>query len=520
LPFANAGVDFDRFRLRTFLDALDAHGELLRYREPVALGEVAMILESTPQAVLFERVGSEGLPLAGNVIGSRRRLALAFGVELESLLPEALRRLNGRPEVVEVSRSVAPVQEIVLRDSDAAITALPVHLQHELDGGPYISAAIDFTVDEEGNRNVGVRRLMLRGRFEAGINISSNADLPTLYRRAAARGETLPVSIVVGSHPVDHFGATMKVPGDELALLSTLRDGPMPVVKSITSDILVPADAEWVIEGHIGNGYTEAEGPFGEYAGYYGSVMMNPVLHVTAITRRHDAVFQTLSIAGKAMHRTDTAQLTALRTEILSWRSLQNAVREPHAIYAPPATGGSYTVRAAIRPRFAGEAKNAIAAIFSSMANVKNVFIVDPDIDVFSDEQIEWALATRCNPARDVLVIDGMRASPIDPALDHPGDATSKVGFDLTRTFGTTGELESTFPHPPRYEGPRFASLDAALLDGPKTFGELMAALNSRDGREIVLLLEEMRIDGRVARERETGRYLSTAPSAAKIGNN
>ena len=510
MRLANVGIDFDRFRLRTFLDTLEEHGELLRHRESVALGDVATILESTPQAVLFERVGPEGLPLAGNVIGSRRRLALAFGVDSGRLLPEALRRLGGRPEIVEVAQSVAPVQEIVLRDGEAAITALPVHLQHELDGGPYISAAIDFSVDVDngGNRNVGVRRLMLRGRFEAGINISSNADLPTLYRRAAARGETLPVSIVVGSYPIDYFGATMKVPGDELALLSTLRGGPMPVVKSITNDILVPADAEWVIEGYIADGYTEAEGPFGEYAGYYGSVVMNPVFHVTAITRRHDAVFQTLSIAGQSMHRTDTAQLTALRTEILSWQSLQNAVREPIAIYAPPATGGSYTVRVAIRQRFVGEAKNAITAIFSSMANVKNVFVVDPDIDVFSDEQIEWALGTRCNPVHDVVVVDGMRPSPIDPALENRTDAASKIGFDLTLAFGTKGELELTLPHAPRFEGSLFASLDAALRDGPKTFGELMAALDSRDGREIVLLLEAMRNDGHLIRDTKTGRYL------------
>ena len=116
---------------------------------------------------------------------------------------------------------------------------------------------------------------------------------------------------------------------------------------------------------------------------------------------------------------------------MLIWRALETAIREPVAVYAPAATGGVYNVRIAMRQRVPGEARNAIMAAFGSQANVKNVFVVDPDIDVFSDEQMEWALATRFQPHRDLVVASGFRTLPLDPSL---GEAVTgaKAGYDLT----------------------------------------------------------------------------------------
>ena len=173
-----------------------------------------------------------------------------------------------------------------------------------------------------------------------------------------------------------------------------------------------------VIEGYFdARGHVEAEGPYGEFLGYYGAVKKNPVFHLTAITQRRDALFQTATIGGRAMSRTDTAQLTAVRTEVMIWRALEIAVREPVAVYATTSSGGNFNVRVALRQRVPGEARNAIAACMSTLANVKNVFVVDPDIDIFSDEQMDWALATRFQPDRDLIVIGGMRTLPLDPSL-------------------------------------------------------------------------------------------------------
>ena len=508
-----AGVDTEKFRLRNFVEGLEAE-QLERHDEPLSLAAVAAILEGNPRAVLFTNVGPDGQSLVGNALGSRARMARGFGVAPENLLAEIMRRLKRKPEFIELTSAQAPVHEVILTGKDADVTKLPVHLHHGRDGGPYISAALDISIDAAtGLSNVGLRRLMLRGRHETGIDLVAVSDLKNIYKAAVARGERLPLSIVGGSHPIDYFAATMRIPGDELGLMSALRDAPLPTVKSVTNDIRVPADAEYVLEGYLGNeGYIESEGPFGEFLGYYGGVKTNPVFHITAITHRKDALFQTLSISGKTLSRTDTAQLTTLRTESLVWRALEMAIREPVAVYAPPATGGVYNVRCAIRQLNPGEGRNAISAVFACMANVKNVFIVDPDIDIFSEEQMEWAMATRLRPDRDVYVEKGYRVSPLDPSLDPSFKVGSKAGFDLTLPFGGSTSIELSLPEPPSFVGPRFPSVRDALLDGPKYFEQLMAAMGTADGREVVVMLDELRSAGVLGREAEEGRYLLIDP--------
>ncbi len=501
-----AAADLDWFRLRRFIETLPAE-ELETRSGTTDLADVAEVLEGNPRAVLFEAVGPERAQLAGSVTGSRSRIARAFGVKPNELLREIQRRMRNRPEIVEISRAEAPAQQVVLSGADADLTALPVHLQHGADGAPYISASTDFVVDPKtGFTNIGIRRLMLRGRTEAGVDLNSPSDLRALYEASAAAGKPVPIAFVVGSHPIDHLAAVMRLPSDDLALMSSLREAPLPVVKCVTNDVRVPADAEWVLEGFIDErGHVEPEGPYGEFLGYYGAVKRNPVFHLTAVSRRRDALFQTSTIGGKTLSRTDTAQLNGVRTEAMVWRALETAVREPLAVYATTSSGGMYTLRVAIRQRVPGEARNAIAACFGAITNVKHVFVVDPDIDIFSDEEMDWAFATRFQADRDLMVMDNMRAVPIDPSL--MGRRTgAKAGFDLTWPIGATAKLELQVPAPPRYAGKRFASVEAALADGPKFFEDLMAAVGSRDGREIVRTLEGLRTAGTLERDAE-GRY-------------
>ena len=407
-----------------------------------------------------------------------------------------------------MTRAEAPVQQVVETDT-ADLTTLPVHLQHGLDGGPYISASIDYARDSSsGWTNVGIRRLMLRGRRETGVDLVSPSDLRALYEASASEGRPLPVSFVVGAHPIDHVAAMMRMPVDELGIVASLRDAPLAVVKGVTNDIRVPADAEMVIEGYFDpRGHVEAEGPYGEFLGYYGAVKKNPVFHLTAITRRRDALFQTATIGGRFMSRTDTAVLTAVRTEVVIWKALELAVREPVAVHATTSSGGNFQRPHRAAPARAGRgARNAIAvACMSTLVNVKNVFVVDPDIDITSDEQMDWALATRFQPDRDLIVIGGMRTLPLDPSITT-GRVGAKAGYDLTWPFGTGTRLETRIPEPPRFAGRRFSSVEAALADGPKYFEELMTAVGSRDGREIVLALEALRSRAALDRDGE-GRY-------------
>jgi UbiD family decarboxylase len=506
---ASKGADFDRFRLRRFVDALSAIGELETHQDSTELADVAGVLDGNANAVLFRAVGPERQELVGNVTASRARLARAFKVEPNALLSEILRRLRLMPEIIDVMQSQAPCQEVVLTGEDADLTALPVHLQHGCDGGPYISASIDYVVDpKSGFTNVGLRRLMLRGCREAGIDLVAPSDLRAIYEASASVGKKLPISFVVGAHPIDHVAGTMRFPVDELGLVASLRAAPLPVVKCVSNDVRVPADAEWVLEGYLDErGHIEPEGPYGEFLGYYGAVKRNPVFHLTAITRRRDALFETSSIGGRHLSRTDTAQLSALRTEVMIWRALESAVREPVAVYATTSSGGAFNVRVALRQRVPGEARNAIAACLGALANCKNIFVVDPDIDIFSDEQMDWALATRFQPDRDLVVFTDMRTLPLDPSLTGGTRTGAKAGYDLTWPFGSSDRLEVRVPAPPRFAGRRFPSVEAALADGPKFFEELMSAVGSRDGREVVRTLEQLR--GKLVVDRDAeGRYV------------
>ena len=510
-PLQHALHDLERFRLRRFLESLGPE-HLERRHDPIDLADIAAVLEGNPRAVWFDRPGEGSIPLVGSVCGSRARLAKAFGTTPHELLGEVLARLKRKGEVTRIERHLAPAQEIVLTGDAADLTTLPVSLQHDLDGAPYISASIDFAVDPAtGWTNVGVRRMMLRGRREAGIDLVAPSDLRALYEAEARAGRTVPIAFVVGSHPIDHVAATMRIPVDEIALIGALRDAPLPVVKCVTNDLYVPADAEFVLEGYLdARGHVEAEGPYGEFLGYYGAVKQNPVFHLTAITHRKDAIFQMVTIGGADMSHTDSAQMVALRTEVTLWRALESAVREVTAVHATTSSGGMYNVRIALKQRVPGEARNAIAAAFGCLANVKNVFVVDPDIDIFSDAQMDWALATRFQADRDLVVQSGFRTLPLDPSLD--GKRTgAKAGFDLTLPMIRPGEarpIEHRVPTPPRMRSgaKKYATLEAALADGPMFFSEIMAALDSKDGREIVRALEPHYQAGRVQRDRE-GRY-------------
>src|ERR1700730_310119 len=190
-------LDFDPFRLRSYVEGRAGRGERDTHNEPVDLAGLAEVLEGNQKAVLFRAAGPEKAELVGNVMGGRARLASAFGVKPSGLLAEIQRRLRNKPDIFEVSRAEAPCQQIVLTGDDADVSRLPVHLQHGADGGPYISASIDYVIDPKtGWTNVGLRRLMLRSNKETGIDLVAPSDLKAIYEANAAAGKPTPVSLV------------------------------------------------------------------------------------------------------------------------------------------------------------------------------------------------------------------------------------------------------------------------------------------------------------------------------------
>jgi 2,5-furandicarboxylate decarboxylase 1 len=502
-------IDFEKYRLRQFVDRLIDMGEVEIHDEPVPLTGLSAAIEATPKALLFKRAGPQQLEMVAKTAGNRKRMAAAFGTSEDKLSEEYFRRLANPQPVIDVPSGEAPVHQIVIAGEDVDLTKLPFHPQHAYDGSCYLSSAIDYTVDPQNGRpNVGCRRLSLRNRYEAGTNVTAPSDLKRMYQACVGRGERLPITFTVGAHPLDFLAATTRREGDELSLIATFRGEPAPVVKGVTTDIRVPADAEMTLEGYLDErGYAEPEGPYGEYMGYYGSIHMDPVFRCTAITMRRDVLHHTvLHGSARVLDQTDNANISAVHTEAQAMRILQSAVREPVAVYLKTASGGYNTLRVAIKQRSHGEARMAIAALFGGMRPLKHIFVFDEDIDITDDEQVEWALGTRFQADQDLVVLEGMMGMTMDPSLN--GRRTgAKAGFDCTRPFGRDGELPLVASAAKLFKGPaRFQTVEQALASVPMFYPEIVEALGSDDGREVACALDALRQKGRLGRDRD-GRY-------------
>jgi 2,5-furandicarboxylate decarboxylase 1 len=514
MPHATAPLSFDKYRLRNFVDRLIELGEVDIHNEPVPLTELSTIIEHTHKAVLFKNAGPEQVELVAKKAGSRKRIAAAFETSEDKLYEEYFKRLATPQPLIEVPSAEAPVHEIAITGKDVDLTKLPFHPQHAFDGSCYLSSAIDYTIDPTtGRRNVGCRRLSLRNRYEVGTNVTAPSDLKRIYTACVARGQKLPVTFTVGAHPLDFFAATTRQGGDELDLVARFRAEPAPVVKSLTNDILVPADAELTLEGYLDErGYVEPEGPFGEYMGYYGAIHMDPVFHCTAITMRSDVLHHTV-LHGSALvlDQTDSATITALRTEAEAMQILKSCAREPRAVHLREVSGGANTLRVSIKQHVFGEARAAIAALFGGIMRLKHVYVFDEDIDIHDDRQVEWALGTRFQADQDLVVLRGMPGMTMDPSLD--GRRTgAKSGFDCTKPFGRDGQITLTRCAAKVFRGSaRYQNVEQALAASPLFYADIVEALGSQDGREVACALDELRQAGRLSRDRDGRYYLGKA---------
>ncbi len=501
--------DFEKFRLRNFVDRLIELDEVDIYDEQVALRDLSAIIEATDKAVLFRKAGPDQVELIAKSNGGRKRIAAAFETDPKDVPEAYMARLATPQKAFEVSSDEAPVHQVKLTGDDVDLTRLPFHPQHAFDGSCYLSCGIDFVIDPaNGVVNVGSRRLSLRNRTQTGTNITAPSDLKRIYQGCVARGEKLPVSFAAGSHPLDFLAAAARQPGDQMDLMATFRGAPMAMVKSLTNDIFVPADVEMIIEGYLDErGYIEPEGPFGEYMGYYGAIHMDPVFTCTAITMRSDVLHQSLQHGSAfVLDQCDAANMGALRIEAEAMKILKGAVRDPHDAYLRPTSGGSGTLRVSLKPSFHGEARVAIAALFGNIRQLKHIFVYDQDIDIHDDKQVEWAMGTRFQADRDIVLLTGIMGRPMDPSLEGRR-LGARAGFDCTKPHGREGEIILTRCAAKEFTGPaRFQTVEQALQAEPMYYAHIVEAVGSDDGREVAQALDDLRQAGRLGRDRD-GRY-------------
>ncbi|HEV8440710.1 MAG TPA: UbiD family decarboxylase [Methylomirabilota bacterium] len=373
--------------------------------------------------VLFEKVKGTPFPVLTNLHASRSRLALAMNVAPEDMLRTYLRAMERPipPRVVPTG----PVKDVVLTGARINLYDLPQIIHHERDAGPYITAAISFAKDPSGEAwNCAYNRLMIKGRDTTSIHLTAGKHLWEFHRIAEARGEALPVALVIGVHPAIALGALAigSIDEDERAIMGGLFGEPLELVKCETSDVLVPAHAELVIEAEVLPAARTPEGPFGEFTGYSLGEREREVVKVKAITHRAGALFQDISVA-----HLDHMLLSTIPMEANLYRAVRAMVPSIKAVRVP----GPFTCYVSIEQRLPGQAKNAILAVLGADLYMKRVVVVDHDVDVFDDRQVNWALATRCQPDCDISIVTHARGSDLDPSTKEDG-YTAKWGVDAT----------------------------------------------------------------------------------------
>jgi UbiD family decarboxylase len=373
--------------------------------------------------ILFEKVKGTQFPVLTNLHAGRSRLAAAISAKPEEMQRAYLRAME-KPIAAKIVAK-APVKEVVLTGAQIDLYKLPQIFHHQEDAGAYITAAISFAKDPNGDTwNCAYNRLMIKGRDTTSIHLTLAKHLWEFHRAAEARGKPLPVAFAIGVHPAVALGclAIGSIDEDERAIMGGLLGEPLELVKCETSDLLIPAHAELILEGEILPHERTPEGPFGEFTGYSLGERQREVLKVHAITHRRDAIFQDITVG-----HLDHLMLSTTPIEANLYRAVRAMVPTVKAVRVP----APFTCYVSIEQRISGQAKNAILAALGADLYMKRVVVVDHDVDVFNDRQVNWAIATRCQPDRDIAIIGNSRGSDLDPSTKEDGN-TAKWGVDAT----------------------------------------------------------------------------------------
>ena len=426
--------------LRGFIEDFErAHPEqVMRIREPIAIEydvqAIALELERRRRfpVLLFENVRGFDTPIVSNVMASRAALASALGVAEGDLPHEYARRL--RETVKPVVRDEPPFRVRGIAGDALDLGRLPLPLYYPGDAGRYVTAGLTVARDPDtGVETAGYHRYQLKSRDRMGVSLHSRRRMFEYQRRAEAAGRSLPCAIVLGLHPAVGMGALAYPPPEvsKFEVVGGLFREPLELRRCETIDLAVPAWAEIVIEGEILPDVREPEGPFGEFTGYFSRRSTEHVFVARAIVMREGAWFQSIASGRAPDHILPLAVLREAEIRNAVARVIPNV----RAVHVPTSGGASFTAYVSIRQTRPGEAKHAIPIVLGVDHYLKLAVIVDDDIDVFDESDVLWALATRMQADRDLVVLSGSLGAILDPSATREG-LTAKLGIDATRPFG------------------------------------------------------------------------------------
>jgi len=448
--------------LSAFLKVLEEDGDLVRVRERVSarleISEIAdRAVKGGGPALLFENVEGSALPVAINVFGSRRRMRRALEIadwsewdaRLEFFLdpkpPEGiLDKLRAIPKVTELAGvfpktvKAGACQEVVATGDAVDLRELPVLTCWPQDAGPFITMPLVITRDaESGKTNMGMYRMQVFDRATTGMHWQKHKDGAGQARGYEREGRRMEVAVAIGCDPATVFSAIAPLPPgvSELLFAGFLRGEAVPLVRAKTVDLLVPAEAEIVLEGYVDPKERRREGPFGDHTGFYSLEDDFPVFHVTAITRREKPIYMTTIVGRPPMEDGFMGEAV----ERLFLPLVRKTIPEIVDMHLPVEGIFHNLMIVAIDKRYPGHARKTMHAIWGTgqMMFTKTIVVVDRGVDVHDMAEVAWRALTAIDPERDIEIVHG----PVDE-LDFASRLAcygSKIGIDATRKWKEEG---------------------------------------------------------------------------------
>lgn len=416
--------------LRSFLKVLKDNNQIITINKEInikwELGSILATLEERGgEAVYFSKIKGYSIPVVGGLLADHQRIALALECKIDQISEKLENALSNPIKPIVVNNP--SFMENVLIGEQVNLNKIPIPIHAPKDGGPFITAGVTVSKDFNNKRqNLSFQRLHIKSNNKTGIMINEWRHLKGFLDKAEAANKPLPIAVVVGVDPTIMIAAGIRYEGDEIELAGGMRGKPIEIAKCHSCNIYVPANAEFVIEGEIVPGVRNEEGPIAEFTGYYGNIANSPVFNIKTICHRNNPIWQTLN--GGSFEHINLGN-TLPREPILK-KFVTYVSKNVKDLHIPP-YGSGFLVIISLEKSNPGEPKNIALAAMASHVNIKNVIVVDPDIDIHNPSEIMWALSTRVDPKRDIFYIPYSQGHELDPASDSRGVHT-KIGIDAT----------------------------------------------------------------------------------------
>lgn len=415
--------------LEQYIKKLQQDGKITTISKSISKNlEIAGVLKGLePQSVLFENVTESEFRVAGNLFCNKMQVADYFGITTEQIIPTLTKAIEERSKPETTDK--APCQEVI--EGKVDLDKIPILMHNKGDGGPYISSGVVVAADPEFGQNLDFHRAMQIGKDKMVARVVRGRD----FHKFLERNGEVDVAFCIGNTPEVLIAAATSVETgiNELEIANALRK--ISVTRAKTVDLMIPADSEFVLEGRIILEEKHAEGPFIDLTETVDVIRQEPIFEVKKITHRKTAIWQGL-LPGRDEHKI----LMGMPREPTVFRKVKERGIDVLDVYITPGGASWLHVAVKIKKKSEDDGIQALAGAFSGHKSAKHIWVYDDDIDIYNDEEREWAMATRFQADVDLLIKDQEPGSSLDPSAEPGTKMTTKCGFDCTKDMDTKGK--------------------------------------------------------------------------------